>query len=364
MTTLSKDNQFYSLTPDVILSGVESTGLQCSGSILQLNSYENRVYEIHLESIDPRDSALESDHGSAPKSDSEDGQRNPGAISSSDLSSKLPSEKVIAKFYRPGRWSPAAILEEHTFLAHLESQGIPVIAPLSLGKGTDKKTLFSFEGLNLALFPKCYGRSVQELSFDELKSIGRLIARIHNVGQQDSFKHRPSFLPESYGWPTLEILESKIAPEVRDRYLDAAEQILEFLEELLEPQHFIRIHGDCHKGNLLRKDPLNQPKEFFFVDFDDCATGPAAQDLWMLLSGDQAEEEKEAILSGYEELRDFKPSEQKLFEPLRGLRIIHYAGWIARRWSDPSFPKLFPQFTSYNYWAEETEALEKIAWAL
>ncbi|MEO0336073.1 MAG: phosphotransferase, partial [Pseudomonadota bacterium] len=171
---------------------------------------------------------------------------------------------------------------------------------------------------------------------------------------------------EDFGWPALDRIEQVAAPEVWSRYEKAAENILYWLEDHLEPENFIRIHGDCHRGNLLQLDTAAGERDFFFVDFDDCVMGPEAQDFWMLFSGDQemAAEEKDALLSGYDQLREIPESQFELFPALRGLRIIHYAGWIAKRWEDPTFPQLFPQFHDYTYWAEEVEALERIAWAL
>jgi Ser/Thr protein kinase RdoA (MazF antagonist) len=160
------------------------------------------------------------------------------------------------------------------------------------------------------------------------------------------------------GWSSLDLLDSKIAPEVHSRYLHAAEDILYELEECLQPESFIRIHGDCHKGNLLHRND-----EFYFLDFDDFCNGPVAQDFWMLLGGELNDDNAE-LIEGYRELRDVSDRELSLFEPLRGLRIIHYAAWITKRWSDPSFPRLFPEFGTYSYWAEETEALEQIAWKI
>lgn len=325
---VSSIEQFFSLTPDVIFGGVEDAGFMTTGTLMQLNSYENRVYEVHLER---------------------------------DLNPATLSERLIAKYYRPQRWTREAILEEHFFLDELQTSGIPVIAPL---RQKNNQTLSTHEGIHLAVFPKCQARMPQELTHEQLTSIGRLLARIHNVGEQSDFHYRPVLDPESFGWPTIELLEKWVAPEVWTRYKEAASQILDFLDDFLDEDDFIRIHGDCHKGNLLLKDSSDGSKAFFFVDFDDSVMGPPAQDLWMLFSGDDMQGEYEAILSGYEELRSFDRSQEKLFAPLRGLRILHYAGWIARRWSDPSFPKLFPHFNTYNYWAEEAEALERIAWSL
>lgn len=317
-------SQFYDLTPDVVMSGMEAAGFLPTGEYLQLNSYENRVFDVRLEE---------------------------GA------------SRVVVKYYRPGRWSRAAILEEHFFLEDLKSQGIPAVAPLLQKNG---ETLSSYEGMFLAVFPKALGRMPQELSLPELTQIGRLMARVHNLGEQKVARYRPTLNTETYGWPSLELLSERVAPEVWDRYEKAGHEILEYLEDHLDEDSYLRIHGDCHRGNLLQQDSAQGEKGFFLVDFDDFCNGPAAQDFWMLLSGDAdtIAEEKEALLGGYEELRRFPKDQEALFMPLRGLRIIHYGAWIARRWTDPSFPKIFPDYESYSYWAEETEALERIAWSL
>lgn len=327
----SDKNLFYSLTPDHVLAAVEACGLATTGEYVQLNSYENRVFDVVLEK---------------------------------ELSPPELGGRVIAKFYRPGRWSKEAILEEHQFLKELTDQGIPAVNALALGP--EKKTLHFINGLNTALFPKARGRLAQELSLDELKSVGRLLARLHNVGATRKASHRPVLNTHQYGWPSLKLLQDWVAPELWARYEAAATQILKYLDKELKESGFIRIHGDCHKGNLLKTDRAGELQEFFFIDFDDFCNGPPVQDFWMFFSADEDEnlEEQEAILAGYLEFRDLDLSELRYMRPLRGLRIIHYAAWIARRWEDPSFPRLFPQFQSYSYWAEDVEALEKIAWAL
>ncbi len=310
---------FYNLDPDSVLKSTEAAGYEPTGEFTQLNSYENRVFDIRLENGDA----------------------------------------VIAKYYRPNRWSKESVLEEHEFLLDLKNEGIHAVAPLTQANG---QTLSQFEGMNLAFFPKIRGRMPQEFINDELTRVGRLMARVHNVGAQKDALNRP-ILDSSYygGWQTLNFLQSWIAPEVRNRYNEAAELILDCIDGYFDPNDFIRIHGDCHKGNL-----LNNGQEFFLVDFDDFLIGPVIQDFWMLLSGDedQVSDERDLIIRGYEELREFPDNQWKWIPLLRGLRIISYAGWIAKRWEDPSFPRLFPEFNSYTYWAEEVEALEKIAWKI
>ncbi|MBC7370188.1 MAG: serine/threonine protein kinase [Bdellovibrionaceae bacterium] len=320
---MNSTSSFYNLDPEKVLQAADSQGFLTTGEFSQLNSYENRVFDIRLE--------------------------NP----IQDVTN------VIAKFYRPQRWSEASILEEHQFLLDLQAEGIPAVAPLTLKSG---KTLVEDYGMYVAFFPKVRGRMPQEFVDRELQQVGRLMAEVHNIGARRRAVHRP-VLDTSYygGWPTLDFLQSWIAPEIRNRYNDAAEKILNKLDEILDHREFLRIHGDCHKGNL-----LHNGGQFFLVDFDDFCTGPVIQDFWMLLSGEgeEGEREREEIIEGYEELRQFPYHQWDWVPWLRGLRIISYAGWIAKRWEDPSFPRLFPEFNTYRYWAEEVEALEKIAWAV
>lgn len=323
-------NSFYDLTPDIVMTGIEDAGLIPTGEYIQLNSYENRVFDIRLEA-----------------------EGNPPELNG----------RVIAKFYRPGRWDEATIQEEHDFLLDLKTAGLPVVAPLTQ---KNRRTISSCEGMYLGLFPKSLGRIPQELFPPDYQKIGRTLAHLHNIGEQKPARHRPRLHPEVLGWPSLKILTKWIAPEVRPRYEQASTQILQWLDDRLNDVRFQRIHGDCHKGNLLLRQVRDEADQFFLIDFDDFCMGPAVQDFWMLFSGDQESlgEEEQSILAGYEELRHFDDSELALIPGLRGLRIIHYAAWIARRWEDPSFPRLFPAFRDYVYWAEEVEALEKIAWAL
>lgn len=316
-------NDFDRLDPKIILAAVEAAGFRPTGEYNQLNSYENRVFDLRLEV-----------------------QRN----------APSPVDRVIAKFYRPRRWSREAIQDEHAFLEDIVREGIPAIAPLPLKNG---KTLLHFEGYEMALFPRVVGRMPDEFLDGQLRQVGRTLARIHNVGARHAARHRPVMNAETYGWPALERLEKFVYPELWNRYHDVCCDLLEYLEDVLDEDSFIRIHGDCHKGNL-----LHNGSEFFFVDFDDCCNGPVVQDFWMLLSGsideDEAAHEQDEICTGYEELREI-PDEWHLFEPLRALRIIHYAGWIAHRWQDPFFKRIFPAFETYNYWADELGRLEKIA---
>lgn len=316
-------SDFDRLQPQLILEAIESAGYRTTGEYSQLNSYENRVFDVKLE-LSPQ----------APE----------------------PVDRVIAKFYRPRRWTANAIRDEHTFLADLQREGIPAIAPLPLKTGG---TLINYEGFELALFPRVLGRMPDEFLPGQLKQVGRTLAHIHNVGARQVAANRPTMNAKTYGWNALDRLQEFVYPELWRRYENVCIEILEYLEEALDEATYIRIHGDCHKGNL-----LHSGREFFFVDFDDFCNGPTVQDFWMLLSGSLDDEiasaEQDEICEGYEELREI-PDEWHLFEPLRALRIIHYAGWIAQRWNDPFFQRIFPMFTTYNYWLDELNRLEKIA---
>ncbi len=315
-------SDFFNFTPDLALNRIEDLGFELTGRYTQMNSYENRVFDFELE------------HG---------------------------HPSIIAKFYRPNRWSLDAIKEEHSFLYELKEQGIPAVAPLLLN---NKETTFKTESMISTLFPKAQGRLIQEFLSDDLKSIGRLLARIHNIGSQKKATHRPTLNGFFYGEENLPIVSKWIAPELLKRYEEASYQIIDFLDEHLDESKFIRIHGDCHRGNILQTDPKQGAKEFFFIDFDDFCMGPPVQDFWMLFSGEDSRKEEDYILTGYTELRDFEYESLELVTALRGLRIINYAAWIAKRWDDPVFKKIFPNFREYIYWAEEVEALEKIAWKL
>lgn len=319
---------FYQLDPDLVLAATEEAGFHPTGEFTQLNSYENRVFDIRLET------------GGDPEA----------------------MARVIAKFYRPGRWTEAALSEEHEFLFDLQREGVPAIAPLLQ---RNKKSLNYMSGMFVTFFPKFAGRMPEEFLGDDLHQVGRRLAQMHNVGARKSFKHRAIIGEAPHSpWENLELLSQWIAPEMWPRYEAATLHIIESLEQNLDYDAFIRIHGDCHRGNLLQRQLAGNKREFFFVDFDDTAMGPEVQDFWMLFSEKDSKLEQDLIIAGYEELREFPDKQLRLIPLLRGLRIFNYASWIARRWKDPSFPKLFPTFNTYTYWAEETEALEKIAWSL
>ena len=326
LKTVNQKNSFYHLDPESVMKATELAGFSPTGQFTQLNSYENRVFDIRLDD----------------------------------------EIRVIAKFYRPGRWSESAILEEHEFLEDLHREGLTVAKPLIQKNG---KTVMLYNGLWVSFFPRVQGRLPQEFSEPDLEMIGRKLALLHNVGAQKKFQHRPIFCEYPWDpWETLDFLLPYVSHELGKRYQTAAKKSFQILFDLVDPSSFQRIHGDCHRGNLLHNGQTGSKSEFYFVDFDDSMMAPVVQDIWMLFStsdsGGQIDSESEAILKGYESLRKF-PKEQLAWIPvLRALRIINYAAWIARRWSDPSFPILFPQFSQYNYWAQEVEALEKIIWYL
>lgn len=305
---------FYELNPDAVMDATEAAGFEPTGEFFQLNSYENRVFKIRLED----------------------------------------RSQVVAKFYRPNRWSKEQIQEEHEFLLELGNEGIEVNQPIFL---KNNSSILNFGEMFVSFFPLVQGRPVTELLPADWPRVGRLLARLHNIGERTDAEFRLPMTTTDHpnGWEALDFLEKWVDPNVSSRYFTAAAELLEIFEDHVNPSSFIRIHGDSHKGNLLQKDA-----QFFMVDFDDYVMGPVVQDLWMLFSEEEDfEEEKKLFLSGYEELRHF-PHEQFDWIPLlRGFRIMGYSAWIARRWEDPSFPKLFPEFNTYAYWAQETEALEK-----
>lgn len=308
-------NSFYGLEPELIFRSIEGLGLQPTGEMRQLNSYENRVFEIFLE-------------------------RPP------DIAPKV--DRIVVKFYRPGRWSRAALEEEHQFLHELKEEKIPVSAPLRF-RGS---TIAEVEGIFLTVFPKVYGRMPDEILPDEVSLVGRLMAQVHNIGAQKVFRHRPSLADPDQLWDTLDFLRDWVAVELWPRYEAAAAELLDRAEDEIDRNSYQRIHGDFHRGNL-----LSNKDGFLLVDFDDCQMGPVVQDVWMILQGLEPEDRK-LLIDGYETLREFPHHQMSWIPLLRGLRIFNYAAWIARRWEDPSFPRLFPEFNTFRYWAEETEALE------
>lgn len=311
MTAASTSAPYATLSPDVVLNAVESLGLRTTGSVLALNSYENRVYQIGLEDAAP----------------------------------------VIAKFYRPARWTNAAILEEHQFSQELLDQEIPVIAPIKI----NQQTLHEFAEFRFALFPRKGGRALEVDNMRQLRQMGCFIARIHAIGSRQPFQHRLQLTAETYGYQPYQFLLDKhfIPHELKQPFCETLEQALGLITALF--QHyadvkFIRVHGDCYAGNMILNNEI-----LHIVDLDDCLMAPAVQDIWMMLPGSQQESphQLQHILDGYYEFRDFDLRELHLIEALRTLRIIHYSGWLAKRWQDPAFPTSFPWFNSLKYWENE-----------
>lgn len=322
-----KTRFFFELTPDRVLDAVETAGLKCTGRCQALNSFENRVYDVELETAE--------------------GETAPASLS---------ARRRVIKFYRPGRWSREQILEEHGFLRDLQEAEIPAIAPLPFADGSTLRATPS--GIWFAIFPKVGGRSPDEFSEEQLLRVGRLLGRVHNVGAAKPARHRIALTPQTYGRANLEYLLSKWVPaDFRSRYEGAVQAILKISEPWFEKAAMQRVHGDCHPGNLL----VNAEGQFFFLDFDDMVVGPPAQDIWLLVPGRDRESlaQRELMLEGYREMRALDPSALRLIEPLRALRFIHYTAWIARRWEDPAFPQAFPEFNSHAYWADETADLEE-----
>ncbi len=313
---------FARLTPDCMLDALESVGLRGDGRFLALNSYENRVYQVSLE----------------------DGRT------------------VVAKFYRPGRWSVPQILEEHEFVAELAAREIPVVAPLPLGDSRD--TLAEYDGYRFAVYPRRGGRAPELDDPATLERIGRFIGRIHAVGAVACFAHRPALDAESFGVEPRDWLLAHrlVPPDLLPAWTSIVDQAIDAVRRAFDRAAGVRIqklHGDCHAGNVLWTD--DGPH---FVDFDDARNGPAVQDLWMLLSGDRESMTRQLCdaLAGYEDFAELDRRELPLIEPLRTLRLIHYSAWIARRWDDPAFPAAFPWFGTQRYWQDRVlELREQVA---
>ncbi len=299
--TVASPTPYANLSPDVVLDAIEALDLEADGRLLALNSFENRVYQIGL-----------------------DGGR-----------------FIVAKFYRPGRWTDAQIDEEHAFALELAEAELPVVAPMTLGG----RQRFTHEGFRYALYPRRGGRAPELEQPGVAAWLGRLLGRMHLIGARDRFAVRERLdLAHLLEAPSRAVLASPLLPaHVRDRYARALEAAAELLRERYRPDTVLRLHGDCHPGNVLWTD--SGPH---FVDLDDARTGPAVQDLWMLMTG--AASQRDALLEGYGQFRDFDFSELDLIEPLRLLRQVHHAGWIAARWDDPAFPLAFPWAAQPTWW--------------
>ena len=317
----SGTHPYSALTPDVVLNAIEHVGLPCDGSLLALNSYENRVYQIGLADAPP----------------------------------------VIAKFYRPERWSDAAILEEHAFLLELSEREIPVVAPMALAGG---ETLHASQGFRFAVFPRRGGRAPELDRPGTLQWMGRFLGRIHAVGALTAFRERPALDISGFGEASRDyLLAHRFLPEdLLAPWRSVVELALEGVRRcyaLAGDIRLIRLHGDCHAGNVLWTGTGPH-----FVDFDDCRMGPSVQDLWMLLSGGRAEMTGQLgdVLAGYGDFCAFDKRELHLVEALRTLRLLHYSAWLARRRNDPAFPAAFPWFNTQRYWQDRIlELREQVA---
>ncbi len=318
---MANTTPYSTLTPDCVMNALDSAGFHADGRLFALNSYENRVYQAGMEEGAP----------------------------------------VVVKFYRPGRWSNPAILEEHAFSRELAECELPVIPAMPNEMGI---TLHEYQGFRFAVFPRHGGHAPEFDGAATLERMGRLIGRIHAVGALQPYRERPILDIASFGEEPRDYLLSHgfIPADLREIYRGTVELALEKIRQCFDLAGTVaalRLHGDCYAGNVLWTDAGPH-----LVDFDDSRMGPAIQDLWMLLSGDRVEMGRQLgyVLAGYESFFDFNPRELHLVEALRTLRMIHYSGWIARRWEDPAFPSAFPWFDSPRYWQDRVlEIREQIA---
>lgn len=314
------------LTPDVVIEAVESTGRRCDARMLALNSYENRVYQVGIDEGEP----------------------------------------VIAKFYRPNRWTTEQILEEHQFTQQLYDLEIPAVPPVVIDAGSAAPTLCRFNNFDFSIYPRQGGRAPELDNLDHLHQLGQFIGRIHTLGESFIFKHRIALRVRAFGYDSVAyLLENGFIPsELRPAYESIAHEVLAAIE-LNSPESgefkAISLHGDCHPGNVLWRD--DRPH---FVDFDDAMIGPAMQDLWMLLSGNTVNKQRQLseIIEGYEIFRKFDLRELRLIEPLRAMRVLNYNAWLAKRWNDPAFPMSFPWFNTPRYWSEHILELKELLTSL
>lgn len=310
---------FHLLTPEHVMRAAEAYGKRLSGRVMALNSLENRVYDVEL-------------------------------ASPVDFGKGFSSTNVILKFYRPGRWSEQQILEEHRFLTMLNEFEVPVVAPIEF----NNKTLHLHEETNLwfSLFPKVQGRLKDELIKEEIDQAGRLIGRIHNIGSMMNFSHRLALNPDTFILANKKALEDAKPVEHQSfhHYLLHLDQLYQLLSPLFKNLTVQRLHGDFHRGNIVWTEAGPMA-----VDFDDCLTGPIEQDLWLLFPGKDrySLEDRERFLAAYREMTRKDYLRMNLTEALRAMRMVHFNAWIAKRWNDHSFQRVFPQFTSANYWDQE-----------
>lgn len=317
MTENSRLHNYSQLGPDTIVNAVESLNYISDRRVLALNSYENRVYQVGIEDATP----------------------------------------IIAKFYRPARWTDEMIREEHLYTLELAEADLPVVAPLII----DNETIFSYEGYRFSLYPRFGGYSPELDNSDHLLQLGRILAQLHNIGETKSFSYRPAISIEDFVVrPVQYILENNFIPiDLETAYRTLTDDLLIRINSCFEQAgdyKTLRLHGDCHQGNILTRDD-----NFYIVDFDDSRTGPAVQDIWMFLSGDRQymTARLNDFMEGYTEFREFTARELHLVEALRTLRLIHYAAWLAQRWQDPAFPIAFPFFNTQRYWEEHILSLRE-----
>ncbi len=307
---IQTSHPFETLTPDFILNSIEKHNYPCDGRILALNSYENRVYQVGIEG----------------------------------------SEPLIAKFYRPQRWTNEQILEEHLYSIELAEHELPVVPPLRINGET---LLHCDNDFRLALYLRKGGHAPELDNLDNLFILGRFLGRMHRVGASTSFEYRPSITCRNFGQESVALIKEKFIPEhVRESYEVLVGEILKIIDDIYSDTvalENIRVHGDCHVGNILWRDDAPH-----FIDFDDARMAPAIQDIWMLLSGDRARQlaQLSEIMEGYNEFAEFPLHQLKYIEALRTLRIIYYSAWLARRWDDPAFPRAFPWFNTIQYWEQ------------
>ncbi len=304
---------FSGLSPDLILDAIESIGIRVESGLLALNSYENRVYQFIAQD----------------------------------------QQRYVVKFYRPQRWSQAQIQEEHDFSMELAAHEIPVVAPLQ----HHQQSLHSYKGYYFALFNSVGGRQFEVDNLDQLEWMGRFIGRIHAVAKSQKFVHRPSLtVNEHLIQPEQTLRTSALIPShLHQAFFTILEQVIELTQQRYFTCSTIRLHGDCHPGNILWRDGPT------FVDLDDCRSGPAIQDLWMMLSGDRHQQfmQMDTLVCAYEEFASFDNTQLALIEPLRAMRMIHYMAWLSKRWQDPAFPQAFPWFGEDKYWEQQILALKE-----
>ena len=310
---------FSRLDPDTIINSIESLDYISDSRILALNSYENRVYQVGIEDETP----------------------------------------IIAKFYRPDRWTDEMIKEEHAYTLELANAEISVVAPLVI----NNETLFSYEDYRFSIYPRFGGYAPELDNPDHLLQLGRILAQIHNIGDIKDFETRPTINIDEFAIkPVRYLLENNFIPmDLETAYSTLNDDLIIRIKRCFEQAgHYksLRLHGDCHHGNVLTRD-----EKFYIVDFDDSRTGPAVQDLWMFLSGDRnyMTARLNDFMEGYTEFRDFDPRELHLLEALRTLRLIYYSAWLAQRWNDPAFPIAFPFFNSQRYWEDQILSLREQA---